>query len=194
MRFAITQRVLLTMVLALPAARASAANIYFMPGDAFFHTQLTEDRVQSLSADRGSVVFGYVLPIESASFGGFAGFRRLEIRDFPPELSENLQLVYRKLRGEGGRIVLTYSENGKEKTQELNGYHLFVYNKTADFGRQRIGIRYNESWRKLPPEALQARRTEPYSAESVRPPIISHSFAITRPSFTTGSGAKSSTP
>ena len=57
-----------------------AHNSYFLPGDALFHTRITEESLKQLNAGK-DIRFNYERPDpESVNFCGYAGFSKLVIK------------------------------------------------------------------------------------------------------------------
>jgi hypothetical protein len=153
--------VIIAAILQLPTA-AQANNNFFLPGDAFFHTVLTESLLQDIEKSK-SPVFRYVRPDHLDTFlCGFAGFNKLQVKEMSPAIKKNLQALYRELREdyplqielvqETKRVRGSIEDGDKEiKTgkilrRELNGFSMFFYNAGFDANRYRIGLKYNETW------------------------------------------------
>jgi hypothetical protein len=135
--------------------RRAQADVAFMPGDAFFHADLTSAFLQSLPADRGDLILSYSHSDDSAAFGGHAGFERLLIKGGTPQVTRALHVVYEQLRrGEPWVVRIDADAEGNEVQTETNGFHLFVYNRDVMWTQQRIGNKYNENWMNLPPQAV----------------------------------------
>lgn len=148
------------------AHAAVQANVAFMPGDAFFHAKLTSDFVESLPKDGGNLTLVYSPVPMAGGFGGYAGFERMEIKGVPARMTSALRGLYRKLRRDYAKIVrVNVDANGKEVAKETNGFHLFVYNRDVkwklEWHDQKIGIKYNEHWTDLPPEAITPSESRP---------------------------------
>ena len=140
----------------------SANNNYFLPGDSFFHTVLTEAVLVEMEKSK-SPVFRYNRPDHLNSFFcGSAGFEQLQVKEMSPAIKKNLQSLYRHLRGtyplrvelvpetkhvrdaSGGFDNLV--KTGKILRRELNGFSMFFYNADFDANRYRLGLKYNENW------------------------------------------------
>ena len=140
----------------------SANNNYFLPGDSFFHTVLTEAVLADMEKSK-SPVFRYDRPDHLNSFlCGYAGFEQLQVKEMSPAIKKHLQTLYQHLRkqhplqielapetklvrdasGEFDKEVKT----GKMLRRELNGFSMFFYNADFDANRYRLGLKYNESW------------------------------------------------
>ncbi len=135
----------------LLAGPARAVNPALMPGDAFFHSTLTAESLESFG-DKG-IGLEYVYPPGSMAFCGYAGFERLEVVGDTAAISESVKAVYRALRRDF-ELELRVDSAGKQK--ELNGFDLFVYPKEVRWSRSTVvGLKYNEDWASLPPEAAE---------------------------------------
>ena len=144
-------------------ATARANNNYFLPGDSFFHTVLTEAVLTEIEKSK-SPVFRYDRPDHLDSyFCGYAGFEQLQVKEMSPAIKKHLRALYQHLRGahplqielvpetkwvrqkgegEGDIEVKT----GKILRRELNGFSMFFYNADFDANRYRLGLKYNENW------------------------------------------------
>lgn len=142
MKYLITTFVLLSL-----AHPAYATNRGFMPGDAFFYSVLTQDRLTAL-ADPESRKFPYVRPKgEEFAFCGFAGYWSLELPADSEPLVRNLNSLYTSLRRHSPRELIEHTNEDGTKTQiETNGFHVFVYNLDFDPLKYDIALRYNENW------------------------------------------------
>jgi len=153
--------VIIAAILQLPTA-AQANNNFFLPGDAFFHTVLTESLLQDIEKSK-SPVFRYVRPDHLDTFlCGFAGFNMLQVKEMSPAIKKNLQALYRELREDYPLQIELVQETrwvrgsiedgdkeiktGKILRRELNGFSMFFYNAGFDANRYRIGLKYNETW------------------------------------------------
>ena len=138
------------------------ADIAFMPGDAFFHAELTSDFLKCLPANEGNLILSYSHPRDSAAFGGYAGFERMEIKGVTPRMVSALRSLYAELRRHDSKIVrIDVDAKGNEVVTETNGFHLFVYNRAVKWTEQRIGNKYNEHWMNPPPQAVTPTRNRP---------------------------------
>lgn len=136
------------------ASAACHANISFMPGDAFFHSRLTQAVLDRVSADK-ALVLDYDPPPLSGGLGGYAGFQRIEITDLTKDIVESLTQVYPVLRTHDPKeFRVELAPDGAEVAVETNGFHLFVCRRDADWHEQRFGLKYNENWMELPEEAF----------------------------------------
>lgn len=150
-----SRSVLIAIVLALFVAGVSQANVFFIPGDAFFPSKLTEEVVRAANEDRQPLALGYELPLRFAGFGGYGGFGQLEIRGLNKDMAHAIRDIYDDLRKTNPkRLIVWRNEDGEEQSSETNGFHFFVYPKDVDWEQQRMGLKYNEDWMNLPEEAV----------------------------------------
>lgn len=133
---------------------ACGVNLSFMPGDAFFHARLTRESVEKLTSKHPlELIYDYDL--KSGTLGGYAGFANLAVENATDRLKQDLKTLYSTLRV-SFPLELRMRAEKEQAPVELNGFHLFVYNRNVDFNKQRIGLKYNEAWMNLPPEALNS--------------------------------------
>ena len=138
----------------LVSGSADATNVYFMPGDAFFHTRLTEEVVSGLEA--GSVTLTYRKP-SPFTFCGYAGFPRLQIEQMDPEMTQAFKKLYAGLRLQYPKqiqIMKTGVVDTVDVVTEVNGFHLLVYGRDFDVQRFRLALKYNENWHSPPVAAV----------------------------------------
>jgi hypothetical protein len=129
---------------------ASATNVAFMPGDAFFVFLLNERFLDSLPEKGGTVVLRY--HTASAPFDGYyAGFNQLRIDGVPPQLVENLRRIYRDHR-------LIFPKIVRDGGTEMNPPIALVYNQEIDWNEQRLALKYNEDWPHWPAAAFAGQR------------------------------------
>ena len=137
-------------------APAAQGNVAFMPGDAFFHSDLTEAAVADTSGDETFRLKYSHVPL-SGGLGGYAGFEWLEVTGDTTALRHHLKVLYESLRMDNPKEVRI---NHDGSVTELNGFHIFVYNADVKwdggFASQGLGMKYNESWTDLPASAFQS--------------------------------------
>ena len=151
---------LMAALLWLPSSTGKANNNFFLPGDSFFHTILTEALLADMEKSKNPV-FRYNRPKHLDSYlCGYAGFEQLQVTGMSPAIKKNLQTLYRHLREEYPlRIELVPEtkfvpgdlgddevKTGKILRRELNGFNMFFYNADFDANRYRLGLKYNENW------------------------------------------------
>lgn len=133
-------------VLGLCPSSVQASNTHFLPGDAFYHTILTEELVTWIQTEE-SPVFEYERPAHfPGAFCGNAGYSRIAFEKMPVLLKQNLRDAYFDLRNKyPKRIEVTYY-GGKESRQiETNGFHLFFYNEDFNLNEHDLAVKYNEA-------------------------------------------------
>ena len=164
MLFPANRQILVTMLLFVAVwqqpTTGHANNNYFLPGDSFFHTVLTEAVLADLEKSK-SPVFRYNRPDHLDFYlCGYAGFEQLQVKEMSPSIKKHLQTLYRQLREEYPlRIELVQEtkfvpgdlgdeevKTGKILRRELNGFSMFFYNADFDANRYRLGLKYNENW------------------------------------------------
>lgn len=137
-----------------------ANNNFFLPGDSFFHTVLTEAVLANIEKSKNPV-FKYDRPDHLDFFlCGYAGFEQLQVNELSPAIKKNLRTLYQHLRHQYPlRIELTPEskwvrkggedievKTGKIVRRELNGFSMLFYNADFDTKRYRLGLKYNENW------------------------------------------------
>ena len=132
--------------LSFPSA-VRATDRGFLPGDAFFHSVLTQDRCESLQSDELPVL-QYVRPKEEhPALCGYAGYWKLQFAPGSQPLISNLCNLYSDFRKYTPREIVEFeAADGSTVRHETNGFHLFVYNDDFDPKRYHVALRYNESW------------------------------------------------
>ncbi|MEX0641434.1 MAG: hypothetical protein WD468_01970 [Pirellulales bacterium] len=123
-------------------------NNLFLPGDAYFPTVLTEEKLSSLKADRERPpIFEY------SSFGGYegafcgyAGYQRAAVPGLDEAFITNLKTVYSRIRNYEPKQLVEVKRNGKRVLEETNGMRVLFYPNDFKFPKYRIGLRYNEDW------------------------------------------------
>ena len=132
-----------------------------MPGDAFFHTVLTEQTVKSLESEQHPL-FQYEYPVtKTVGYGcGFAGYDTLQFKNMSDVFKKNIRQVYYDLRKIYPKQVEITDETkwveqdgeevavptGKKIEREINGFSLLFYSESFDRNRHHIGVKYNERW------------------------------------------------
>lgn len=146
-----------------------AHNTEFLPGDAFFHTILTENKVKEIQ-DQKDPQFGYVRPDQYSEpyLCGYAGYGGLTIVGMSEELRKQLRELYYDIRrGTPKRVRLLGDGDDKQIWWEENGLHVLFYNSDFDFEKHHPFLKYNEDWIKetasfgSPPERVHLERFVP---------------------------------
>lgn len=133
---------------------AIAQNVQFMPGDAFFHSHLSKEIVDSLP-ENNSLTLNYMGAGNEANFCGYVGFARIKINHLSPEAKKALSRLYFHIRYYNSRFLREgFGENAKvQYSQEVDAPSVFIHNKTSKWSgpnRQVVGLRYNQDWDKIP--------------------------------------------
>jgi hypothetical protein len=160
-----------SVVIGTVCSRAGVAcNPGFIPGDAFFHSELTSDFVSRMRVEGGALLLHYAYP-EPLSGCGYSGFATLKVEGCPASLGQQLRLVYQAARSIEPRVVRIVSESDKvERAVEINALHMFVYNKGADWRAQKIGLKYNEHWYDFAVDVRMAKKLQ-------RTPVAAYVYA-----------------
>ena len=143
-------RLLLTVLVFSFAGPLIANNNYYLPGDAFFYFEIDQSEWEELQRDRLSSV-RYDRPSHlPVAFCGYAGYLNLDLTKLSDEQWKRLKDSIREVKKAYPSKIIEkegFSGFGKTKTkEEINKIRIFVYNKTIDFSKHRIGLKYNESW------------------------------------------------
>ncbi|MCH2174789.1 MAG: hypothetical protein MK193_03580 [Lentisphaeria bacterium] len=110
-----------------------AANVYFIPGDAVFHTMLKGEDLKKTS--EGSLLLQCSYPWVMMLCGNI-GYRQIEYTDVSQKKIDNLLKIYTEFEG-----------NISEETElKQVGLYAYILNKDFDFNRYIIGLKYNEDW------------------------------------------------
>jgi hypothetical protein len=136
-------------------AQVRGQDTFFLPGDAFFHTRLTEEIVNQIR-DNQRTRLGYARLSGCASRGS-AGYGYLEFNAVPDYLKEGLYDAYwwvrscsparfrdlRDIQLDEATGVLKVS--ARPQVVEELGVSTFFYNSEFDFRQHWLGLRFNES-------------------------------------------------
>lgn len=132
----------------IPVSDAVANNNFFLPGDAFFPTQLTAEDLRELQmGEAAGKIFRY------SSFGGYegafcgyAGYSRAQIAAVDRSFITNLVTVYGEIRQYERKELVEVVEKGKTKQLETNGIRVLFYPQDFDLTKFKLGLQYNEKW------------------------------------------------
>ena len=97
-----------------------AHNSYFLPGDAFFHTRITEKKLTQLIAGKDAE-FTYERPNPDMESGcGYAGYSKIVTPKITASIITNLKKIYKSKYSERiFREQPIYDKKGNEKGKEL---------------------------------------------------------------------------
>lgn len=141
------------------ASLSSATTVYFLPGDAYFRSTISDAWLESITKGQ-PITFSYQPTAEY--FCGFAGTARLRFADKEGKLLEQLKQAYaviRKRYPQRGIMQQRYQtveledggfrieKKGKAHFVETNELHVFIYNADFDFDQHRLLHLYNENWK-----------------------------------------------
>lgn len=126
-----------------------ANNNLFLPGDAFFPTELTKADIEQLQKTKdGQLSFEYSsLGGYQGAFCGYAGYRTALLPVADNKFANNLTKAYERIREFEGRVLIeTEWEDGKTTYKETNGVQVLFYNGDFNMSKHALGLRYNENW------------------------------------------------
>jgi len=116
----------------------------FLPGDAFFLSELTQELVTAMERDADGTVKLLYNPRRGPDL--CSGYGTLEINGVSLKQRQLLAAVYRRVRKQQRPVFEITTTDSGEVRRELNGMALLIYNKTFDSRDYNIGLRYNENW------------------------------------------------
>lgn len=126
---------------------------YFLPGDAFFHTVITEKVLKRLDEDPDYAFeydrshWQYTIPgYYSLSLGKQNRKLAKQIKKAYYNVRFSMRLLKLKVRGKSPNSIS--GDPSKEKTEfiEINGPSLFFYNENYEWKKKHIALKYNENW------------------------------------------------
>lgn len=125
-----------------------ANNNLFLPGDAFFPTELTADDLGRLTAGPNNPpVFEYsTLGGYDLAFCGYAGYGRAKVPALDGAFVENLKQAYASIREGEDRQLVERKVNGTKTLVETNPVRILFYRQDFAFPKFKLGLRYNEDW------------------------------------------------
>ena len=149
-----SRTLLAIFILLAMVSQCFANNNYFIPGDAFFYFEIEQSEWEDFKSGKLSIL-DYDRP-EHLPFMlcGYAGFQKLDIAKLPKEYRASLVQAVEAMKEnyptkiieiDHGQPKFFGSPSGIEK-KEMNKIRIFVYNKSFNFAKFRIGLKYNESW------------------------------------------------
>jgi hypothetical protein len=144
-------RIMLLVALTLSLhvqSSAKANNNFFLPGDAFFPTQLTAEDLRGLQAgDAADKVFRYSsFGGYSGAFCGYAGYGNAKFATVDRAFIANLVTAYGQVREYEQKELIEIVEKGKTRQEETNGMRVLFYPRDFDIQKFRLGLQYNEKW------------------------------------------------
>lgn len=136
-------------VCAMLCRGADANNNRFLPGDAFFPTELTAEKLAQLKSDpEHPPIFEYSsLGGYEGAFCGYAGYGRAKIPGVDKPFIDNLTRAYRWVRENcEAKELIEVEREGKITLRETNGVRVLFYPKDFEYPKFRLGLQYNENW------------------------------------------------
>jgi hypothetical protein len=142
------RHIVISLALLLSAASAADANNnLFLPGDAFFPTELTEDSLKTLEREGEKCTFRYSnFGAYDGAFCGYAGYSRAQIPAADAAFIANLRKAYTEIRKLENRQFVEVVIDGRKQLRETNGARALIYPESFEFPRFKIGLQYNENW------------------------------------------------
>lgn len=132
----------------LPCRTSVANNNLFLPGDAFFPTELTEEdlkRIRGEASGKRTFVYSSFDTYEMA-FCGDAGYGRVMLEAVDDDFAKNLTATYLDIRKQMPRKFILEENNGKTNPVEINPIRVLFYSSSFQFPKHSLGLRYNENW------------------------------------------------
>jgi hypothetical protein len=174
----------IAIVIHVTAHDAVAQNVVqFFPGDAYFYVALSEDLVNSLPKDGGTIKLEY--DVHDVALGSTAGFGFLRIERTSPKLVQHVRSMFRDYRKDVPRVLKPHeyyrNKDGSRLMIDESAPHLFVYNRDVDWSLQRIALKYNENWPHLPDEAFQPPEREKKWMEGFLGPNVNMRAEVYQP-------------
>jgi hypothetical protein len=117
-----------------------AHNNLFLPGDAFFTTQVTIDEVEKWRP--GSVTIPYSRLRGVTYLCGYLGYGNATITGLTQDTIDALLATLRNLEKDGQG----YWEGETADGRKLHWFRIFLYQRDCNLEAMRIGLRYNEQW------------------------------------------------
>ncbi len=140
----------------LLAESTAHAQQMFTPGDAFFHSRLTKEYIDSLESSlQDSFALQYCPPVTDRELiPGATGFDFMEIDNASNDM-RNIALTYKAMRAISPRIVSEQDmPDGTIRRTEVNGPRVLVYNVGLDIEEVPLFLKLNDQWN--PPMNKQA--------------------------------------
>lgn len=130
------------------ATIALANNNLFLPGDAFFPTELTKADIEVLQSKKAEErTFAYSpLGGYKGAFCGYAGYENAIIPSVDDAFARNLANVYQHIRELRPRLLEERTFERKTQLVETNPIQILFYPASFEFPRHALGLRYNENW------------------------------------------------
>lgn len=125
---------------------AQGHNNAFLPGDAFFSTALTEEKLADFEDGNTDVLsLTYERLNNDFMACGNLGYFSLKITEVDARFRRNFINAYRKVRGRKGSVFRKNRRDGEVELIEWNPVVALVYNKGEV--AEPIGLKFNEDWK-----------------------------------------------
>ncbi len=123
-------------------------NNLFLPGDAFFPTELDKKDLEQLQTVKtGERTFEYSsLDGYDGAFCGYAGYSSAKIPAVDDLMAKRLASVYRLIQEREGSKAPQNPEDRKSIHAKSDGMRVMFYPPEFQFPRHTLGLRYNERW------------------------------------------------
>ncbi|MEO1527159.1 MAG: hypothetical protein AAFX06_17095 [Planctomycetota bacterium] len=149
-----SKRLLIVFVAVLLASDGWANNTYFTPGDAFFYCEIEQAEWKRLKSGQLKVLKYDRPEYLPFAFCGYSGCEFLDISGLPASFRENVITAIEMMKEKHPTEWITQEDpNGgffgapPPKTKvEANKIRVFIYERSFDFSKHRIGLKYNEDW------------------------------------------------
>jgi hypothetical protein len=149
-----TRITLAISIVLIMTTQSTANNNYFIPGDAFFYFEIEQSEWKRFK-DGQLTTLNYDRPDHLPTMlCGFTGYRKLDISNLPAKSRAQLVSAIETMKkAYPSEVIIKVRESLdpiddppiSEKI-EINKIRIFVYNKSFDLSKHRIGLKYNESW------------------------------------------------
>ena len=119
----------------------SAHNNLFLPGDAFFMTEISIEELEELrDSNKTTLPLLYSRYPGFGFFCGYLGYRHAQINEVPPRVFQQIIDACNNMPAD------THETFESESGEEIKTYCIFIYNRDFNSERLCIGIDYNEDW------------------------------------------------
>lgn len=144
------QSTLAFVIWTMASSACLANNNLFLPGDAFFPTEITAKRLADLQATTDvAPTFEYSsLDGYEGAFCGYAGYNQATIPAVNAHFVSNLGVAYSRIREhyESRKLMEVTNDKGGTKLVETNGVRVLFYQEAFQFPKFELALRYNENW------------------------------------------------
>lgn len=122
-------------------------NTYFLPGDAFFPTELSAEELAKLNKDDPTqFIFVYHNYDNGGYFCGSIGYPQVKFETLDKKFVEHLIEGYKLIRSYEPKKYVEAQENGKVILKECNPIRVLFYPAEFEYPKYELGLKYNESW------------------------------------------------